>query len=185
MREYRKKKEHNTWSKAHDDAVDMNDQLIGNLRDLSHIMRFLYEGKGSQKRILIVLEEIGGSITQQKLTERLGIQPESVSEVISKLENAGYIRRTQNESDRRTSVIELTEAGKVIAIEARDQRIRRRQQMFSCLSGSEKYELLSLLEKVNTDWKERYGDIEKPRNKVAYHYNGAVPLQKMHRQEGE
>ena len=40
---------------AHYQATDMNDKLIINLRDLGHIMRFLYEGKASQKRILIIL----------------------------------------------------------------------------------------------------------------------------------
>ena len=33
--------------------------------------------------------------------------------------------------------------------------------MFSCLSDDEKKELVALLKKVNTDWKERYHDIKK------------------------
>lgn len=159
MRKHREKEEHNLWSTAHYNKADRNDKLIINLRDLSHTMRFLYEGRGSQKRILIVLDEIGNSITQRKLTERLGIQPGSASEVIAKLESAGYIRRTPNESDRRTADIELTETGKALAAEAKEQRMRRHEQMFSCLAEDEKNQLLSLLEKVNTDWKERYQGI--------------------------
>lgn len=139
--------------------ADINDSLILNLRDLSHTMRSLYEGKGSQKRILIILDEIGGTITQQKLTERLGIQPGSSSEVIAKLENAGYITRTPNETDRRTADISLTETGKIFAAEARKQRIRRHEQMFSCLSDEEKNQLLSLLEKINKDWEKRYQNV--------------------------
>lgn len=159
MRVQREKEEHKAWRKAHYEASGINDKLVLNLRDLSHTMRALYEGKGSQKRILIILDEIGGSITQQKLTERLGIQPGSASEVIAKLENAGYIRRTPNETDQRTADIALTEEGKVLAAEARQQRMRRHEQMFSSLSDAEKEELLSLLEKVNRDWEERYPDI--------------------------
>lgn len=135
---------------------NINNQLINHLRDLSHTMRSLYEGKGSQKRILIILDEIGGSITQQKLTERLGIQPGSASEVISKLEHTGYIRRTPNENDRRTTDLSLTDSGKAAASQARDQRIQRHEEMFSCLSDEEKNQLLSLLEKINTDWEKRY-----------------------------
>ncbi len=152
MRGHRKKNEHTVRCEAHYNAANINDKLIINLRDISHTMRFLYEGKGSQKRVLIVLDEIGGSIAQRELTERLGIQPGSASEVIAKLESAGCISRTPNETDRRTVDIELTEEGKALAAEAREQRIRRHEQMFSCLSGDEKNQLLSLLEKVNADF---------------------------------
>lgn len=135
---------------------NIDNQLVIHLRDLSHTMRSLYEGRGSQKRVLIILEETGGSITQQKLTKRLDIQPGSASEVIAKLENAGYIRRTPNENDRRTTDIVLTEAGKAAAAQAKEQRIQRHEEMFSCLSDGEKKELLSLLEKINMDWESRY-----------------------------
>ena len=137
------------------DLADINDRLIISLRDLHHIMRSLYEGKASQKRILIILNE-SGEITQRYLTERLGIQPGSASEILSKLEGSGWIVRTQNESDRRTTDISLTDSGRKIAEEALRQRRERHEEMFSCLSEREKQELLSLLEKVRCDWKERY-----------------------------
>ena len=60
----------NELQQAHYQTVGIHDKLIINLRDLSHIMRFLYEGKGSQKRILIIMNEVG-IITQRELTERL------------------------------------------------------------------------------------------------------------------
>ena len=118
-------------------------------------MRSLYEGKASQKRILIILNE-SEAITQRDLTERLGIQPGSASEILSKLEGSGWIVRTQNEADRRTTDISLTDSGREIAEEALRQRRKRHEEMFSCLSGEEKQELLSLLDKVRCDWKKRY-----------------------------
>lgn len=139
-----------------EDPADINDRLIIRLRDLSHIMRSLYEGRGSQKRVLIVLDEMGPEVTQRELTKRLGIQPGSASEVVSKLEAAGYIRRTPEERDRRTARIELTEAGKKLAGEAKQQRVRRHEEMFSCLAEEEKEELLALLETVREDWARRY-----------------------------
>lgn len=140
--------------------ADINDRLIINLRDISHTMRFLYEGKGSQRRILIILNE-AGTITQQTLTKRLGIQPGSVSEVIAKLENAGMLTRTPSKTDRRTADLALTEGGKLLALEAASQRGRRHEEMFSCLTKEEKSELLFLLEKICADWKKRYQDIER------------------------
>lgn len=135
---------------------DINKKLIVNMRDLNHTMRSLYEGKASQKRILIILNEVK-SITQRDLTTRLGIQPGSASEILSKLETAGLILRTINETDRRTADISLTKQGRQMALEAAAQRRKRHAEMFSCLSECEKEQLLALLEKVNEDWSYRYG----------------------------
>lgn len=136
---------------------DTNDRLVLHLRDLGKKLRLLYEGKSSQKRILIILRETG-TITQQKLTERLGIQPGSASEVLAKLEGAGLITRTASKTDRRTTDVALTKEGEEQAMEAARQRKERHKEMFSCLSAEEKETLLSLLEKVNSDWDERYQD---------------------------
>ena len=140
---------------AHYQSTDTNDKLIINLRDLGHIMRFLYEGKASQKRILIILNELK-TITQRDLTEHLGIQPGSASEILSKLESAGLIIRTQNEMDRRTTDVRLTDRGRELAAEALAQRQKRHEEMFSCISEEEKQDLLSLLEKIYADWRIRY-----------------------------
>ncbi|MGN1097372.1 MAG: MarR family winged helix-turn-helix transcriptional regulator [Clostridia bacterium] len=136
-------------------AMDADNKLIVNLRDIGHTMRCLFEGKGSQKRILIILSE-SESITQRELTERLGIQPGSASEVIGKLENAGLIVRDSSTTDRRTVDIRLTDEGRAQAEEAVNQRKARHREMFSCLSEEEKSELLSLAEKLNSDWDSRY-----------------------------
>ncbi|MGN1179713.1 MAG: MarR family winged helix-turn-helix transcriptional regulator [Suilimivivens sp.] len=139
------------------DAMEADKKLVLNLRDLGHVIRFLYEGKGSQKRILIILYETG-AMTQKELTERLGIQPGSASEVIGKLESTGLIMRQTSENDRRTVDIRLTKEGEAMAREAAMQRKRRHQEMFSCLSEEEKNTLLRLAEKLNEDWDSRYGD---------------------------
>ncbi len=146
---------HRMQRQQHDNANDINDKLIINLRDAGHVMRLLFEGKGSQKRILIILREVG-SITQRELTERLGVQPGSASEVLAKLEHAGLITRIPSSNDRRTVDIQLTESGKRQAMEAAGQRQRRHVEMFSCLSAAEKEQLVSLLEKLNAHWESRY-----------------------------
>lgn len=141
--------------------LDMNNKLIWNLRDIGHTIRHISEGKGSQQRIVITLNDIG-SITQSELTHHLGIQPGSASEVLGKLEIAGLITRTPSETDRRTTDVALTEAGKAAAEEASAQRQQRHEQMFSCLSDDEKAALVSALEKINTFWDQQYrnSDIE-------------------------
>lgn len=140
-------------------TLDLNNKLIWNFRDISHTMRQSYEGKGSQKRILIILLETGG-MTQRELTRRLGIQPGSVSEVIGKLEAAQFVVRTPSAADRRTTEIQLTEAGRAAAEKAFAQRTARHDQMFSCFSAEEKDTLLSLLEKLNAAWGQQYGETD-------------------------
>lgn len=168
MQHYGKRQDHEMRT-AHYHAADMNDKLIINLRDLNHKMRLLYEGKASQKRILMILNE-SETITQRDLTERLGIQPGSASEILSKLESAGWILRTQNEADRRTTDISLTDSGRELAAEALAQRKKRHEEMFSCLSEEEKQELLSLLERVCEDWRIRYGQKENEQEHGPHHH---------------
>ena len=135
--------------------LDTNDKLVDGLRELNRFMRTQYEGKASQQRILMILNS-AGAMTQRDLTEQLDIQPGSASEILAKLENAGLILRTQNETDRRTTDIQLTETGKAQALEAADQRHKRHEEMFDCLSEEEKQTMLSLLEKLRRDWRHRY-----------------------------
>lgn len=141
------------------DTLDTNNKLIWNFRDIGHTMRHISEGKGSQKRILIVLLETG-PITQRDLTRRLDIQPGSASEVIGKLETAGLLTRTPSHADHRTTDICLTKAGMVAAQEASTQREERHEKMFSCLPDEEKRILLDLLEKVNSSWDKLYRESE-------------------------
>lgn len=136
-------------------AMDTDAKLIVNLREMGRRLRFLQEGRESQKEILILLRERGG-MTQRELTKRLGIQPGSASEVIGKLEDTGLIRRTESAADRRTADIRLTEAGQVQAEEAAGRQKIHHEQIFSCLTQEEKGTLLALAEKLNGDWDGRW-----------------------------
>lgn len=137
------------------DAPELQNRLVLNFWDIAHTMRRISEGKGSQKRILMILQETG-PITQSELTERIGIQPGSASEVLGKLEAAGLILRSPSRTDRRTADICLTAAGEAAAAVACGQRRERHRQMFSGLSAEEQGALLQLLEKVNADWKQKF-----------------------------
>lgn len=141
--------------KSHYEQMDVCGKLIWNFRDIGHTIRQTYEGKGSQQRILIILNEVG-CISQSDLTQRLGIQPGSASEVISKLEAAGLIVRTANEKDKRTMDIRLTQEGEQEAQQAAIRREERHRSMFESLSEEEKAHLVTLLERINADWNEKF-----------------------------
>lgn len=137
------------------ELFDTNSKLIRNFWDIGHTMRHISEGKGSQKRILMLLKE-NRNITQRELTGHLGIQPGSASEVIGKLEAAGLILRTPSQTDHRTTDVRLTEAGEAAAQAAYEKREQRHQEMFACLSEEEKRTLLGLLERINLSWSRQY-----------------------------
>lgn len=133
--------------------LDITGKLIWNFRNISHILRGMSGGKGSQKRILTVLLK-SGQVTQTALTEYLGIKPGSASEVLSKMEAVGLIVRQENEADRRTVNIELTETGRKEAIRAAEERNRGHRELLLGLSGKEQEELLVLLEKLSAHCKD-------------------------------
>lgn len=147
------------------EEFDVNNKIILNFWDISNTIRRISEGKGSQKRILMLLKE-NEDITQKELTERLGIQSGSASEVIGKLETAGLIVRTPNSGDLRTMNVSLTEAGKTEADDAYGKREERHRMMFACLSEEEKESLLGLLEKINFSWKQQYGKDDKQGERI-------------------
>lgn len=133
------------------------EQLIKNLRNLGHKIRFAMGGRDSQDRILTILLQTG-TMTQSHLTEHIGIRSGSASEVIGKLESAGLIVRTTSSEDRRTADIRLTEAGRERAEEVMEARRIHHQEMLTCLSDEEKEQLLALTQKLNEDWNRRYSD---------------------------
>lgn len=141
------------WPDPEDIPDDTDGRLAFCLRAAGRMMRMRSDGREGQKRILVMLN--GGPLTQRDLTERLGIQPGSASEIVSKLESGGMILRTPNPEDRRTMDIQLTEAGREEAVRAEENRRANRAEMFSCLSGEEKASLTVLLEKLIKDWAER------------------------------
>ncbi len=133
----------------------VEEQLVKTLRDVTHVFRFFHENRGGQKRVLVIINE-AGIITQRELTEILQIKPGSVSEQIAKLEAAGLLIRTANATDKRTCDISLTEIGKAAANAAKIELQKSQAEMFESLEAEEKTQLLSLLEKVKSDWDRKY-----------------------------
>jgi len=140
--------------RGHYKELDTDDKLLILLRELGGLGRHGFNGKGSQTRILSILEK-EGTMTQRDLTDRLGIQPGSASEVLGKLEAAGLILRSPSDTDRRTTNVSLTEVGKGKAAEGGEPR---QNVLFSDLTEAEKETLLALLEKLCTAWEQKAGE---------------------------
>lgn len=97
----------------------------------------------------ILLDGGNNGMRQKDLADKLGIRSAAMSEAVDKLEDNGYIERRVDETDRRATLIFLTEKGEARANEIRDQREQRFDRMFGGLTAEEKEQLLSLLRKMN------------------------------------
>ena len=102
----------------------------------------------AQARLLTMLLQYEKGVRQKVLAESMNINPSSTSELISKLEQEGYVIRTVDPDDKRATLISLTEVGRARAYELEDERAEKFSNVFRNLDDKEKEKLLELLEKV-------------------------------------
>ncbi len=108
-------------------------------------------GKGRafvRERLLGVIGSYENGVKQKELVEELHINPSSVSELIVKLEDDGYVKRIVDPDDKRSTLISRTELGAARAAELSDERAAMFAGVFSNLTDVEKEQLLALLEKL-------------------------------------
>jgi DNA-binding MarR family transcriptional regulator len=61
-----------------------------------------------------------GSLPLSKLGQRLQVHPTSVTNTVDRLEAQGFVRRLPHATDRRTTLAEITDAGRAVAQRATD-----------------------------------------------------------------
>ena len=87
-------------------------------------------------------------ITQQALSQMLGIRPQSASEAVSSLEEQGLIEKLPNPMDKRSCLLRITPEG----LKRRGEMLAQMQEnacrVLAPLSDEEKQTLRTLLEKV-------------------------------------
>ena len=93
-------------------------------------------------------ENLSGQLTVQQIAEHLDIRPQSASEAIANMEQAGLVRRETDELDRRSSRIYITPEGQRQQAELLARRIENARRVLAPLTEEEKKTLLTLLEKV-------------------------------------
>lgn len=111
-------------------------------------------GKFGQARILALLQVQDG-MSQKDLAFLLGIRPQSLTIALEKLETEGLIERKQDEDDKRTRRVFITEAGKAKANEAAEERAARADEVFAVLSDEEKDQLGAILSKLAASMEEQ------------------------------
>ncbi|MBB1079179.1 MarR family transcriptional regulator [Limosilactobacillus sp. STM2_1] len=101
-----------------------------------------------RENLLTIIADASEGIRAKAIAEKAGINQSSVSESLSKLEDDGYIKRTVDPTDKRATLIFLTDLGKARASEIKDQQQKMFGHLFDNLTSSEKEELSRLLDKI-------------------------------------
>ena len=104
-----------------------------------------------RERLLTIIVGYENGVRQKALTEAAHVNPSTMSELISKLARDGYVVRTVDPTDKRATLITLTEVGRARAYELEDERNERFSGLFSALTEEEKIMLLELLEKLTAE----------------------------------
>jgi DNA-binding MarR family transcriptional regulator len=68
--------------------------------------------------LMLLLFSRSGALPLGKIGERLQVHPTSVTSIIDGLEHDGFVRRVPHPTDRRTTLAEITRAGRDAAMDA-------------------------------------------------------------------
>jgi DNA-binding MarR family transcriptional regulator len=124
---------------------------------VGHLLRLVFTGfttkamqNGPQSRDFVVLDVLADedARSQQDLTSRLGINRTIMVTLLDRLQEAGYITRTRNPTNRRTYVLSLTDEGRT-ALEGMRQAVADRDAQFTApLTPAEQQRLTELLSRL-------------------------------------
>ena len=144
----------------------MENQMNEQFMKLQHDLRRYYhrqmaknQGFGphrGQGRVLTLLK-MNPKISQKDLTFVLGMRPQSVGELLQKLEDKELITREASTEDRRVMIIRLTELGKEEA-EKISEVPDFGEELFVDFSEDEKAEWSRLVEKLSETLKNQLGE---------------------------
>lgn len=101
---------------------------------------------GSQARVVRLLG--GGPLRMAAIAERLAVVPRTVTDIVDGAEAAGAVARRPDPQDRRSTLVELTPAGRLLLIRVEAIRRESASLVFGTLSEPERTELLALLRAV-------------------------------------
>lgn len=106
-------------------------------------------GMFPRERILMVVLDAGEEGLRQKdIAERLGLNAPAITGHIDRLESEHYLERCANPSDKRSTLVKLTEKGRARAYEVADERRERAEEFCAVLTEEEKDTLITLLDKL-------------------------------------
>lgn len=97
---------------------------------------------------LAVLDGAGEPLTPSQISERMLVSSATMTSLLDTLEQRGWVRRTPNPEDRRSLLIEITDAGRAMADVFIPGLHKLERHIMSELDAGERDQLLALLGRV-------------------------------------
>lgn len=101
-----------------------------------------------REMVLAILSDHKGAMRQNQLASAFRVSPSTLSEMLNKLEADGLLERTTDTSDRRATLLTLTDRGAARVDEIREVFRSAFARIFGRLSEDEKRQLILLLGKI-------------------------------------
>jgi DNA-binding MarR family transcriptional regulator len=132
------------------DAESLSDAFWGVARQLRHLTRETLgpiDVTAGQSRALRILDH-HGPLRLNALADHLRIAPRSATEVVDALEERHLVERRPDSSDRRATLVVLTDEGVRTGELIRAARRAEAERLFGCLSPADRGELARILEQL-------------------------------------
>lgn len=101
-----------------------------------------------QEHLLHVLKR-HPAINQKELAEKFRVRPQTLGEMLAKMEESGLITRTKDPADGRAALVSLTPAGEAAEKEHHEKMFLDIKEKFAALTDDELKEYLRLMKKIN------------------------------------
>ena len=101
---------------------------------------------GQGRLVALLLDN--GPMPQSQLAAQLGIRPQSLSELICKVEADGLVSRKQSEEDKRQTIVSLTDKGRAGVETFRQAHRQHAAEFLSPLTDEEKQQIAVILRKL-------------------------------------
>lgn len=101
-----------------------------------------------QEHLLHILKK-NPSINQKDFAEKVHVRPQSLGEMLAKMEENGLVVRKKDPSDGRAILVDLTPAGEALEQEHHEKVFRDITARYSALTDEELAEYLRLTRKIN------------------------------------
>jgi DNA-binding MarR family transcriptional regulator len=124
--------------------ADMFWAVARQLRETSQETLAPWDITPAQLRALRVLSR-NGPIRLSRLSDKLHIAPRSATEVTDALESRGLVERQPDLTDRRATLVQLTEHGRSVLDAIRAARGSEAERLFSQLSPADQADLARIL----------------------------------------
>lgn len=112
-----------------------------------HLLK--YNLTSSQQEILFYLGfHEGEPIHQREIEKWFHLKNPTVTGILNRLEEKGFIVRKTGESDKRFRIIELTDKSRCLMQEMREEMQQMDERIYSCMTKEERSQLSGLLERI-------------------------------------